>query len=187
MLWAEELKVSIRYFSKHHIDAIIERENDGKDWRFTGFNGHPETSRRKEGWKLITDLNRSYKFPWLCVGYYNEILTEDEKRGGNSRPGGQMKLFQEVVDECNFQEVPFIGPKMTWCRGSGDDIIFERLDRGLANYEWMEMFGWLLEDHHMVSTSDHLPLVFTISKYPTVENRKKRDFKFDNIDRKSVV
>ena len=137
-------------------------------------------NKRREGWKLISDLNRSYKLPWLC-GDYNEILTEDEKRGGNSRPAWQMEQFQMVVDECNFQEIPFTGPKMTWCRGGGNDSIFERLDRGLANQEWMERFKWSLEDHPMVSTSDHLPLVFTISKCPIVVNKRRNDFKFDNM------
>ena len=33
----------------------------------------------------------------------------------------------------------------------------------------------------MVSTSDHLPLVFTISKNPKVERRKNNGFKFDNM------
>ena len=47
LLWRKEVKVSIRSFTTHHIDAVIEGECEGEDWRFTGFYGHPETSKRK--------------------------------------------------------------------------------------------------------------------------------------------
>ena len=49
MLWVEDLKVSIRSYLENHIDAVIGRENEGEEWRFTGFYGYLETSRRKEG------------------------------------------------------------------------------------------------------------------------------------------
>lgn len=32
---------------------------------------------------LVRRLAGNYELPWLCVGDYNEILINDEKRGGN--------------------------------------------------------------------------------------------------------
>ena len=64
-------------------------------------------------------MNKREIKPWLYVGDYNEVLTEDEKSGGNLRPVWQIMNFQEVVDECRFHDIPVTGPKMTWRKGGG--------------------------------------------------------------------
>ena len=46
LLWKEELKVDAQSYSDSHIDAIVGQEEDGQQWRLTGFYGNPETSKR---------------------------------------------------------------------------------------------------------------------------------------------
>lgn len=53
-------------------------------------------------------------FSWLCLGDFNELLSQSEKLGGGLRPDGQMDLFRVVVDECDFLELPFTGSRFTW-------------------------------------------------------------------------
>lgn len=47
LLWRSSIKVDVQTFSPRHIDAIVTKEHGNKMWRFTGFYGHLETSKRE--------------------------------------------------------------------------------------------------------------------------------------------
>ena len=57
---------------KYYIDVVINK-NDDDEWRFTGFYGEPDSSRRNEAWAKLRSLNSSQNIPWLCAGDFNEI------------------------------------------------------------------------------------------------------------------
>ena len=98
LLWRDGVDVDIQTSSSHHIDALIKQE--GVAWRFTGFYGHPITSRRRESWDLLRQLHASFSFPWLLLGDFNEILLLDEYWGSGSRPYNQIAKFSRVVKDC---------------------------------------------------------------------------------------
>ena len=63
---------------------------------------------------------------------FNKITKQDEKLGGATRPHFQMQLFQEVIDECGFMDLGYVGSKFTWARHfENGNLIWQRLDRGL--------------------------------------------------------
>lgn len=67
------------------------------------------------------------------LGDFNEITKQDEKKGGAFRPHNQMQLFRDVIDECNFMDLGYVGPKFTWNKHfENGHSIWVRLDRGLA-------------------------------------------------------
>ena len=77
----------------------------------------------------------------MCARDFNEIAKAHEKLGGRPRLVRQMEAFREVLDECGFKDLGFVGGKYTWFRGQGDNnTIWERLDRAIATVEWIEMF-----------------------------------------------
>ena len=128
-------------FSKKHIDSII---NKGKEdaWRFTGFYGEPVTHLRHEAWSKLRQLNSCFNLPWLCARDFNEILRRNEKHGGSMRSQSQMQLFRDVVDECGFLDLGFVGPQLTWSKHyATGHLVWERLDQWLANYEWLTRFA----------------------------------------------
>ena len=47
---------------------------------------------------------------------FNEITKQEEKVGGAIRLHSQMQLFCDVIDECSFMDLGFVGPKFTWSR-----------------------------------------------------------------------
>ena len=38
------------------------------------------------------------------------------KLGGAIRPHNQMQLFRDVIDECNFMDLGYVGLKFTWSK-----------------------------------------------------------------------
>ena len=97
------------------------------------------------------------------------------------RPPKQMEDFRNVTYECNLQEVPFCGPKFTWSKGKGSNMILERLDRGLASEDWLQRFQGTCEQHLLAIHYDHCPLLFHIAKAQLKRERSRRQFKFENM------
>ena len=143
---------------KNHIDSIIDK-GSSEAWRFTGFYGKPDTQKRKESWDLLCLLNRRFDLPWLYAEDFNEIVSGLEKLGGSSRSQVQMQLFREAIDECGFLDLGLSGSQFTWQKHfSNGHSIWERLDRCLANNDWLIKFAGSKVHHLHCSTSDHNPL-----------------------------
>ena len=161
LYWKNSLDLHVESSSKNHIDSIINKGR-GEAWRFTGFYGEPATHRRSEAWNCLRLLNNSLQLPWLCAGDFNELTCMSEKMGGSYRSQAQMQLFRDVIDECGFIDLGFVGSQFTWRKHFVDGhSIWERLDRGLANHEWFLKFSGTKIHHLHSNSSDHSPLWIT--------------------------
>lgn len=123
LLWKNTLIVDIQTYFPHHIDVIVTEENENKRWRFTGFYGHTETSKRTDSWKLIERLSISSDLPWVLMGDFNEIMHLGEKVRGNLRPEWQMRSFGETINKCHLKDLGFIRLNLrgvgVWVHGDG--------------------------------------------------------------------
>ena len=63
------------------------------EWRFIGFYGELETSRRWEAWDQLRHLNSNSRVLWICMGDFNEITKQDENFGGVAQSHNQRQLF----------------------------------------------------------------------------------------------
>lgn len=70
--------------------------------------------------------------PW---GYFNAIVSCDERKGGARMCSGGDVLFWEFIYEQGMLNFGFKGPLFTWNRGA----LFQRLDQSLCNTDWMEL------------------------------------------------
>jgi hypothetical protein len=148
-----------------------------QSWKFTGFYGNPDASKRRESWSLLNYLKSFNPSPWLCVGDFNDILEENEKWEGRRKALRQMREFQRVVEQCNLQDLGFLGPRFTWHNGREEDgFTQERLDRAFGNMEWCEIFTKAHVEVLVARSSDHAPLCIDCS---TVRRHgRRRQFRF---------
>ncbi|KAA3463975.1 reverse transcriptase [Gossypium australe] len=158
--WKEGLNLTLKSFSNYHIDVEVEDEDEVDTWRFTGFYAVPVENERKESWKLLRALKRRNDKPWIITGDFNEILFSFEKKRGRTREERQMAAFRETLEHCELYDLGFSGQWYTWERGRlVDNNIRERLDRGVANTEWWNLFPRYKVSHLQHSFSDHYPIV----------------------------
>ena len=74
-----------------------------------------------------------------------------------------MEAFRDVLDECEFKDLGFMGGKYTWYKGmGGGNIIWERLDRAVATTDWLDMFPATKVVHLECGSSDHKPLIIRL-------------------------
>lgn len=89
-------------------------ENDQiRRWRYTGFYGCPERSRRRESWSILRELVDVSRLAWCIIGDFNDIMCIDEKREGKMHPRSLMQGFVQTVDECGLIDLGFEGDKFT--------------------------------------------------------------------------
>ena len=48
MLWGKDIKLSLKSFSKNHLDFDVENEVGEVIWKLTGIYGKPDSSKRDE-------------------------------------------------------------------------------------------------------------------------------------------
>ena len=162
LFWSDSVDIQLLSFSSFHIDVQVV-SCQGSPWRFTGFYGHPEVNRRHHGWMLLRRLHGMSNLPWLCAGDFNEILVQSEKLGGVLRPQWQMTGFRDALDDCDLQDIGFDGPCFTWCnRRAGSEMIQERLDRCVSNFQWSNLFPNAKVSHLEFWKSDHRPLLLEL-------------------------
>jgi endonuclease/exonuclease/phosphatase family metal-dependent hydrolase len=149
-------------------------------WKFTGFYGNPEVTRRSESWSLLRFLSSMDPAPWLCVGDFNEIVSLSEKSNSSYRSSSQMQAFKNALEDSHLSDLGFSGPRFTWCNGrSGEDFTRERLDRAVANGEWTNLFNVVEVLVLPRSKSDHHPLLVSFSNSRDVKWSKCRRFRYE--------
>ena len=129
LLWDSTLQINVQSYSPHHIDADVVQPG-GSTWRLTGFYGHPERTMCSHSWNLLRHLHALRARPWLVLGDFNEIISLEEKWGGDDRNFHQMNAFREVLLDCSLQDLGYTGADFTWTNGQYDGgLVRVRLDR----------------------------------------------------------
>ena len=113
MLWKDKGIARLLGFSRNHLDVEVQSPNLPK-WRFTGFYGHPERHRRRESRQLLKSLKKKSNLPWCCIGDFNDLLAQTEKRGMFSHPHSLIRGFRDAVEESELEEVRMCSYQFTW-------------------------------------------------------------------------
>lgn len=162
LLWKKGVAVWVDSFSSYYIDSIIDGDSECA-WHLTGFYGEPEASRRSEGWNMfLRMLSLKPKLLWCYFGDFNELLEVQDKKGGIPRAHNLMESFREVLDVCGFVDLGYSGSDFTWKGRRRGEMIWERLDRGVANYQWWTKFPTRRVGHLNYFTLDHRPILLSL-------------------------
>jgi hypothetical protein len=159
------------------------------EWRFTGFYGNPSRTARKRSWELMKYLRREFDNPWLCAGDFNEVLSASEQLGGNDREEWMMEGFRYVVEYCRMTDLGYIGLPYTWDnRQQGYNNIKVRLDRGLGDDKFMELFDNSTVRHIQTTESDHCALLINMCRSEWLGGGPSgRPFRFENMCQKRMA
>ncbi|KAA3460259.1 reverse transcriptase [Gossypium australe] len=152
LAWKDDIVVILRSFSNWHLDVLVKKEGIQEEWRFTGLNGSPYLRDQSLVWNLLRRLSQEGATP------------RDHKR---------MEMFREALEECNLMDIGYSGVWYTWERGNLPETnISERLDRGVANEKWRNLFP-LGSVHHLPMPHQiialYLSVMIMLAKYQEIE------------------
>jgi exonuclease III len=119
-------------------------------------------SERSDFWTRMSELGNSIGGAWLLMGDFNSILFSSENSGGSSFGSPSHLEFLDFVHSNALVDLSFVGNRFTWSNHkSGRDNIRERLDCGLANQDWIQIFPNSLLNYFPASQSDHCPILLS--------------------------
>ncbi|KAK8656427.1 hypothetical protein V6N13_098379 [Hibiscus sabdariffa] len=135
-------RIEILRISNQFIHGQIRAVGSTRWLFFTSVYASPSVSKWKYLWSALQDLDPGRGITWLIGGDFNAILCHDERLGGSQSVVGVSRLFGDFVFDTSLIEAHFSCSYFTWCR----DSLPQRLDRVLANAEWLDSFS----DTHML-------------------------------------
>jgi len=113
-------------------------------------------------------------FPWCIIGDFNDIFSNDDKRGRVQHPQWLFNGFREVVNDYGLIDMPMKGHAHTWSRRMGsNNVVEERLDRALVTNSWMAVFHQCLLQNLVTGASE-------LRTEQKLYEFKKGQFRFEN-------
>lgn len=170
LLWnGNSVSLQVVAHSSQSITTIVTLRNHR--WLLIVVYANPCPGIREALWKYFDGLIEASNLPWLILGDFNDIVSVDEKCGGNLDQGG--KRFVEWIDRNHLVGLGFSGAKFTWCnKQNAEGIIWKRLDKGLCSIDWRLLFP----DAHLLHlprvNSDRCPILVRLDSkhYPNTTN-----------------
>ena len=91
-----------------------------------------------------------------------------------------MEDFGTALEDCHLIDLGFQGYKFTWNnKRPGVANTRERLDRVVANKEWIDYFSASTVYHKFSHASDHIPIILQTGLDSKFQGRMARGFKFE--------
>ncbi|GAA0173673.1 hypothetical protein LIER_27239 [Lithospermum erythrorhizon] len=179
-VWPRHLNVTIRSFSSHHIEVVVE-EDDQNLWRFVGFYGHHEVRFQRHSSELLKFINNNSDLPTSFLGDFNKVLDVGEHSSCRRvRPWWKINNFKRVVAHCELIDIGFSGYPFTWCNNFFSPYTTRaRLDRCLVGKNWKVLFPEASISHLTSTHSDHLALLLKCGKKQDLGIKKWR-FRFED-------
>lgn len=73
----------------------------------------------RDSWQLLKHLSTINNLPWLLMGNFNDLHSQDEKKGRHMYPHWLCKGFNEVIESNGLQDLEFDGSQFTWEKSRG--------------------------------------------------------------------
>lgn len=116
--------------------------------------------RKSLFWDEMSLLAQECSLPWFTIGDFNDVISPNEKKGGNLLSSSSSSCLANGLQECNLIDIGFKGNPFTWNnKRLGDANIQERLNRAVANERWINLYPQAVLRHVLALKSNHRPLL----------------------------
>ena len=175
--WKIEVDMEITFKSSNIINGLIFSNPMNGPWLISFVYGPLNHSNRGLFWEAIEKVGDAFSGGWLCIGDFNHVFSQANKKGGKPVSNSSRGVPNEAIDKKGLIDLQFSGNPYTWSnKREGFANIKERLDKAFANEIWRLIFPRAVGHNLPTSTSDHSPIVlFTEGE----QRYAKKPFKFE--------
>uniref|UniRef100_A0A803NWD5 Reverse transcriptase domain-containing protein n=1 Tax=Cannabis sativa TaxID=3483 RepID=A0A803NWD5_CANSA len=120
LLWKNKEEGTLLGYSNNHIDIVVSSPH-ARNWRLIGLYGEPDRNRRQQTWNLLSTLSNQSELPWCVIGDVNNIVRQEDKRGGRRYLQWLLTGFNSTLRQCNLTDLELHGHPFTWEKGCGSN------------------------------------------------------------------
>jgi exonuclease III len=164
LAWKTDINLVSLFVSSNIISVWCYSVDPTVKCLFSFVYGPPYKKTNSDFCIALANFGYSYSDHWICIGDFNAISSSDDKLGGRPFDYISFNPFNDFMDAFGMVDLGFSGNHFTWFNHrQGFDLIKERLDRSIANSQWIHFFSNYSVTHLPAHNSDHNPLLLDTS------------------------
>ncbi|XP_056859988.1 uncharacterized protein LOC130508476 [Raphanus sativus] len=175
LLWKQSCEVEILQANSRVIDAKVKWQDH--QFHLTCVYGDPVKSKRSEVWERLSRLGAERQGPWILTGDFNEMVDQSEKSGGAERSEKEGLEFRQLLSNWGLWDIKHKGDFLSWAGRRINGLVQCRLDRSVANQQWLECFPQATIYYLKRVCSDHSPILTSLDG---MQWKKRATFKYDH-------
>ncbi|XP_058722962.1 uncharacterized protein LOC131594771 [Vicia villosa] len=178
IMWkTHEIKIKVLQIEEQFIHVEVISMDNKTQYYATIVYAMNQIERRKILWEQIDKIGEHMDKPWIVMGDYNNVLTCQDRIGGNPVTLNEYKDLAEMMQRSGLYEAASRGCHYTWSNKHLTGAIYSRIDRLIGNALWFQDYPDVIVEVLPPSISDHAPIrVRSLS----VQSKRKYHFKFLN-------
>lgn len=174
--WRPNLKFDVLLLSHHIFHLLVHPENEVPSFLCSLVYGPSLWKDKGNFWKAMELLEGEPGTLRVCLGDFNYVLCQSEKRGGRTVRVSSSRGLVNFLESHGYVDLGFSGRQFTWSnRRAGLAHTQERIDRSIANIPWRTAFPNATVSHHPIAPSDHISIILD---FLGVEISVPKAFKF---------
>ncbi|XP_023637692.1 uncharacterized protein LOC111830242 [Capsella rubella] len=180
LVWHPSVSVLIFMKTDQLIQCSIHLPNAPRSFAATFVYGRNSELERKTLWEDISWLASSspLKFtPWILLGDFNQIASTSEHYSINHSNLSLRGIedIQNCFSDNDLEDISSRGAFFTWSNHQEANPIIRKLDRVMANGEWLSSYPDALAIFDSPGESDHSPIMVILDNQP---ERGRKCFKY---------
>ncbi|XP_058756286.1 uncharacterized protein LOC131629522 [Vicia villosa] len=97
---------------------------------------HNTLNLRRKMWEELENIHKITTGPWLVMGDYNNVLSVNDRLGGNKVKESEYSDLASMMDRVGLFEKESKGDHYTWSNKHSTGTIYSRIDRVIGNLDW---------------------------------------------------
>ncbi|KAL5541135.1 hypothetical protein UlMin_044352 [Ulmus minor] len=131
-------------------------------WLVSVVYGPHNRAAKIDFWGSFEKVASRFSGPWLIMGGFNAVVHSSERVGGRTVDPLAERVMN-ALDDIGMIELIAYGGDFSWYNGRSRGVIFWKIDHGMANLDWWDLFPNATLSFLPETTSDHKPLVLRTS------------------------
>ena len=155
------------------ISTKITLVNTGESFLVIFVYGLHSVTDIRDLWMQLQQAN--HDTPCLFIGDFNAVYKEDHRKNGSQVTTYEMYDMGKWMEDMDLHPIIERGHKFSWSnKEKGDNRIFTKIDHAIGNLQWMDRYSQASVCYANPQTSDHTPLILTLTRHYQLESKPFR-------------
>lgn len=140
-----------------HLNALYKPTNE----HFLVYGAYfpAQNSDKDPFWESMALFYDNITIPWILLGDFNELLSPNDKLGGNLVSRSQCQRLPSFLTRTNAMDIHCLQQDFSW-KSNSHPGLYHRLDRAVASHSFNVKFPLSIVRYGTFTSADHAPMFF---------------------------